>query len=340
VLFDELSLPVIKKTKTQRSTDESVLKKLKGLHPCISPLLRYRELFKLKTGFVDPLPQMTDNGGRIHTTFNQARTTTGRLSSENPNLQNIPLDPKIGLRKAFVAPPGSKLLVADYSQVELRIIAHYSGDSNLITSFEKDQDIHAATAARIFNCFIDEVTLKQRQVAKTMNFAVMYGMSAHGLSDVLEVEYIKAQKYIDEYFENYPGMKAWLEETVRKAHEQGIVSSLMGRRRLIPELSSNNSRLRWAGERMAVNMPIQGTAADLIKLAMVKIEQRAKSKEQRAKMLLQVHDELVFEVPEDEIEEVGKLVKEEMEGAMKLRVPLKVDLKVGESWGELEELKA
>ena len=331
VLFDELSLPVVKRTKTQRSTDESVLKKLRGLHPVIRMILRYRELFKVKTGFVDPLPDMCDEKGRVHTTFNQQRTTTGRLSSENPNLQNIPVDPKIGLRRAFVAPQGSKILVADYSQVELRVIAHFSRDSALVSSFEKDQDIHIATAARIFDCFIDEVTFEQRRIAKTMNFAVMYGMSAHGLAQALEIEYIKAQKHIDEYFESYSGMKAWIDETIKQVHLQGFVETLLGRRRLIPEIGSHNTRLRWAGERMAINMPIQGTAADLIKLAMVKISEKLK-------MVLQVHDELVFEVPEEEVEEVARLVKKEMEGAMELRVPLKVDLKVGNNWGELRSV--
>lgn len=336
VLFDELKLPVIKRTKTQRSTDESVLKKLVKLHPLIKFLLKYRELHKIKSTYVDPLPLMVDSEGRIHTSFNQARVATGRLSSENPNLQNIPVDKEFGIREAFIAPKGYKLLSADYSQIELRIMAHFSKDRGLIASFEAEQDIHIATAARIFDCFVNEVTSKQRKVAKTMNFAVMYGMSAHGLAEILGIERHKAQEYIDEYFESYPGIKTFIERTLEEAYKKGKVETFAGRRRLIPELSSSRFSVRKGGERMAVNHPIQGTAADLIKLAMVKIDLKLKT--QNSKLILQVHDELVFEVPKGEVEEVGGLVKREMEGAMKLCVPLKVDLKVGNNWGELKTL--
>lgn len=337
VLFDELHLPMIKRTKTQRSTDESVLRKLRGSHPIIEPLLEYREIFKLKSTYLDPLPNLLDSKGRVHTIFNQARTATGRLSSENPNLQNIPKQDECNLRCLFIAPTDFKLLVADYSQIELRIIAHFSQDEALINSFENDQDIHSATAARIFDCFINEVTPEQRGIAKTLNFAVMYGMSPHGLSDLLQIEHLKAAQYIDEYFANYPQVKSWIEDLVRQAHEEGFVESLWGRRRVIPDLASENTLRRAAAERIAINMRVQSTAVDMIKKAMVDVYSYLT--DLRAKLILQVHDELVFEVPQEKVDETAEVVRKKMESAMELRVPVKVDLAVGDNWGELEKLK-
>ena len=346
ILFDELRLPSYGRTKekTHRSTDEGVLRKLKGMHLAIKPLLEYREAFKIKSTYIDPLLELKDEEGRIHTKFNQIRASTGRLSSEDPNLQNIPVAAKWSLRPAFVAPSGCKLLVADYSQIELRIMAHFSRDSALLNSFEHDQDIHTATAARIFDKFIGEVTPDERRIGKTVNFAVLYGQTAYGLAELLEIGTVQAQHFIDEYFASYPQVNVWIADNLKQAYETGYVETLLGRRRLIPELLASNFMVRAAGERMAVNMPIQGTAADLIKKAMVNINSKLKTqnllsqKSIKSKLLLQVHDELVFEVPENQVGEIGLMVKEEMEKAMELVVPIKVELKTGNNWGELTRI--
>lgn len=343
ILFDELHLPPFGKTKgkTHRSTDESVLRKLKGLHPVVPLLLSYREAFKIQTTYTTPLRDLADGDSRIHTSFNQTRASTGRLSSEEPNLQNIPVESKWNLRKAFVAKEGHKILVADYSQIELRVMAHFSKDPALVNSFEHNQDIHTATAARIFNKFIQDVNPVERRIAKTVNFAVLYGQTAYGLSDLLEIEQAKAQIFIDDYFESYPKVKEWISDNLTKAYDRGYVESLLGRKRLIPELKASSFMIRQSGERMATNMPIQATAADLIKMAMVNISFKLKTsklKFSETRMLLQVHDELVFEVPEGKVEEAARMVEEEMEKALKLSVPIKVDLKIGDNWGELEKI--
>lgn len=340
VLFEELKLPVIKRTKTQRSTKETVLKELSSLHPVVSSLLEYREAFKIKSTYLDPLPDLLDKEGRVHTTFNQTKTASGRLSSENPNLQNIPTDPKLGLRKLFIAPPGKKLLIADYSQIELRIMAHITGDQHLIESFERNQDIHSATAARLFDKLIRDVTSKERKLGKTINFALMYGMTAHGLSEQLGIARIKAENYIEGFFKNYPQVRTWQQNFLAECRNKGSVETLFGRRRFLPQLTVSNFHQRAAAERIAINHPLQGTQADLIKIAMIEVIRQIQKKKlaDDCWMLLQVHDELVFEVVEKQVEKVAKLVKNEMTNVMDLKVPIEVDFKVGSNWQEAIKL--
>jgi len=351
ILFDKLKLSSFKRTPTrQRSTDESVLKKLKGSHPVIEKILKYRWLFKLKSTYVDSILERLGADGRVHPTFNQARTATGRLSCQDPNLQNIPRGGRGGylgmeenVRKAFIAPEGYKLLSADYSQIELRLVAHFSKDERLLASFEKDQDIHTATAARIFNCFVGDVTPNQRHVAKTVNFGVIYGMSAYGLSEELGIDQHRAKRFIDQYFNQYPRVKKFGEEKIEEARRYGFVKTLWGRKRNIPDINSPRDYIRSGAERMAVNHPVQGTAADLIKKAMVEIADlltkfNSRSKN-RSSLILQIHDELLFEVPQDQVRELAKKVKGVMESVADLAVPLKVDLTVGDNWGEMKLLE-
>lgn len=358
VLFDELNLPVFKKTKTGRSTDEETLQELSAAHPAIPFLLQYRQLFKLVSTYVDALPKSIQADRRIHSTFNVEGAATGRLSSTNPNLQNIPIRGEMGgeLRKAFIAPPGKVLLGADYSQIELRIMAHVSGDENLIKAFKEDHDIHAATAAKIFNIPIDQVNKQQRTVGKTMNFATLYGQGPRALSRQLGVDFAVAKQYIAEYFEQFPKVKKWMAETLEFGVKNGFVETVGGRRRYMPELSSNNHFLKAAGERAAINHPIQGTSADMIKQAMVDIDKELsvithqssaknnpaesqKPKADSCKLILQVHDELMFECDPKEVEATAKMIKQKMEEALKLTVPVKVDLKSGKNWGEMTPLQ-
>ena len=348
VLFEELKLPKIKRTATGYSTDSSVLEALQGTHPIIDTLLEQRQIAKLKSTYVDALPLLVNaQTGRVHTSYNQAVTTTGRLSSSDPNLQNIPIRSDLGrqVRRAFIAqgdnPSGSSpsgrslLLSADYSQVELRILAHISQDQNLLAAFAANEDIHAATASFLFGVPIEQVTPAQRRLGKTINFGVTYGMGDYGLAQRTELDQAEASKYIKDYFARYAGVKRYIEETKRLAREQGYVTTLMGRRRYLPELKAANRGLVAAGERMAINMPIQGLAADIIKVAMVRLYQAMTGRGLRSKMILQVHDELVFEVPPDELATLQPLVEELMEGPLKLDAPLKVDLKVGKNWEEM-----
>ncbi len=339
VLFDELKLSTARRGKSARSTDASVLEELRGVHPVIGPIVDYRQLSKLKSTYIDALPALINpKTGRVHTSFNQTRTATGRLSSSDPNLQNIPIRGELGkqVRQAFIAPPGCRLLAGDYSQIDLRVLAHLSQDPGLLSAFQHDEDIHAATAAQLFGVAASQVTPDMRRLAKTVNFGVIYGMSGYGLEQATELSREEAGKFITAYFGKYPGVKQYLELTKEQARRTGYVQTMLGRRRFIPEINSANRQLREAAERMAINMPVQGTSADIIKVAMINLERDMAKQQLRTRMLLQVHDELVFEVPEAELEPVGQLVPEVMSTALKLSVPLKVDTKVGNNWGEMK----
>jgi DNA polymerase-1 len=340
VLFEKLQLPGQKKTaKTKKySTDVNVLKKLAAYPHKIPKLaLRYRTLSKLKSTYLDALIKLADpTTGRVHTSYNQTVAATGRLSSSNPNLQNIPIRGEEGreIRKGFVAKEGFFLMSADYSQVELRIFAHYSGDEAFIDAFQQNEDIHARTASEIMDMDIHDVTPEMRRIAKAINFGIIYGMGAYKLSDELEIDHKSAKKYIDTYYQRYSGVERYRDSILETAKEQGYVSTLFNRRRYLPNIHHGRQRIRAEAERMAINTPIQGTAADIIKKAMINIHNRIKRERFKSKMLLQVHDELVFEVPENELDDLRALVKEEMEGVHELKVPLVVDIHVGKNWDE------
>ncbi|MDZ7714756.1 MAG: DNA polymerase I [Balneolaceae bacterium] len=339
ILFDKMGLPAGKKTKTgQYSTAESVLTKLANDYEMPDLILEYRALSKLKSTYVDALPKLiNEETGRIHTDFNQSIAATGRLSSSNPNLQNIPIRTKRGreIRKAFIAEEGSKLLSADYSQVELRVIASISGDENMSQAFKNDEDIHSRTAKEIFDLdSLDDVTPDHRRKAKEVNFGIPYGVSAYGLASRLGISNDEGKEMIDQYFERFPGILTYINETKQFAKEYGYVKTLMGRRRYIPEINSGNWNVRSFAERTAINMPIQGTAADIIKLAMIDIQQYLEEHDLQTKMLLQVHDELIFEIPEAEQDTVPSKLKELMETAFELSVPLKVDMGLADDWLE------
>ncbi|MFC1548433.1 DNA polymerase I [Candidatus Omnitrophota bacterium] len=341
ILYEKLELPAMKKTKTGLSTDESVLRKLTKFHELPGDLLEYREINKLKTGYYDSILEIVDKKTKkLHAHFNQAVTATGRLSSSEPNLQNIPIKTELGkeIRRAFL--PGGKgklLLAVDYSQVELRILAHLSRDKSLIDAFSKKQDIHRFTASLIFDCPIKEVTGAMRSVAKTVNFGITYGMSSFGLAKDLGIRFDEAQKFIDSYFNRYSGIQKFIDKTIDDVGEKGYVTTLLNRRRYIPEINSRNERLRGFAERAAVNTPVQGSAADLIKLAMIECHKAFKGT--GVKMLIQVHDELVFEVSEKKLKATAKKIKELMEGVIKLKVPLVVDVEAGPNWFDMEEIK-
>lgn len=337
VLYDELGLTASRRTaKTgKRSTSASVLESLRGEHPIVEKILQYRELSKLKGTYLDPLPKLVHpKTGRLHTRFHQTGTATGRLSSSDPNLQNIPIRTEIGrkIRKGFIAGEGRLLVVADYSQIELRVLAHLSGDENLQRVFREGHDIHTQTAAWMFGVDPGEVDSFRRRAAKTINFGVLYGMSAHRLSRELGIEYSEAQAFIDRYFDSYPGVRAFMDRVLASARERGYVETLFGRRRHVPELHSKARNAREAAERVAFNMPVQGTAADLIKLAMVRLPERLEPL--GGALLLQVHDELVVEVPEERAPEAAQVVRETMEHAWELDVPLAVEVGVGHDWLE------
>lgn len=338
VLFERLKLPVVKKTKTGHSTDVEVLEALSAVHALPASLLRYREVSKLKSTYVDALPQLVNpKTGRVHTSFNQTVTATGRLSSSDPNFQNIPIKTEMGkqIRKAFVpAAKGWVILSADYSQIELRILAHFSQDMELLKAFEEDHDIHVHTASLIFGVREAEVTSEMRSIAKTVNFGIIYGMSPFGLSRELKIDVSKAKEFIDAYFEKYERVKVFLEGLVEEAKKDGYVMTILNRRRYLPEINNQNNSVRQFAERAAINAPIQGSAADLIKIAMINIHTVLKEKGMKSKMILQVHDELVFEVPGDEVEEMRAIVKSRMEQVVKLSVPVKVQVKVGKNWLE------
>jgi len=339
VLFDELKLPPARKKKSGFSTGASVLEELRSVHPIIELILEYRQLAKLKSTYIDALPALVNpKTGRVHTSFNQTRTATGRLSSSEPNLQNIPVRGEVGreVRQAFIAPPGSYLLAGDYSQIDLRVLAHLSQDPGLLKAFGQDEDIHAATAAQLFGVDASQVTPDRRRLAKTVNFGVIYGMSDYGLEQATELSRQEAARFIASYFEKYPGVREYLESTKRQARERGYVQTLLGRKRSIPEINSPNRQVRESAERMAINMPVQGTSADIIKVAMINLHREMSQRQLKSKMLLQVHDELIFEVPQDELETMRHIVPQVMSTALKLSVPLKVDVKTGSNWGEME----
>ena len=336
VLYTDLELPVLKRGKTGPSTDAEVLEKLAEKHPLPRTLLEYRALSKLKTTYLDALVPLIGRDGRLHTTFHQAATATGRLSSSDPNLQNIPVRTEMGraIRRAFVAEPGWKLVSADYSQIELRLLAHVSEDPGLLEAFRAREDVHVRTAAEVFGVTPGEVTADQRRVAKMVNFGIAYGLSPHGLSTRLDIPHEEAASIIDRYFARYVGIRRYLEETVERARRTGSVETLFGRRRLMDDLHSSNRMTAQAAERAAINMPIQGTAADLIKMAMLRIDHQLRETSLRTRMLLQVHDELLFEAPEEELERAVVLAREAMTGVAQLRVPLEVEVGVGASWAE------
>ncbi|MBW1718813.1 MAG: DNA polymerase I [Deltaproteobacteria bacterium] len=341
ILFVKLKLPQKKKTrkKTGYSTDVEVLKELAKSHELPQQLLAYRNLSKLKSTYVDGLKRMVNpDTGRVHTSFNQTVTSTGRLSSSDPNLQNIPVRTEEGrrIRALFIPAPGNLLLSADYSQIELRVLAHYSGDQALANTFKNDEDIHRLTAAEVFSVFPELVTPEMRRAAKTVNFGIIYGISAYGLAKELGIGNKQAKEFIDRYFAKYPGVKCYMKETVEKAKELGYVTTLLGRRRYIPDLKNRLRTVREFAERTAINTPIQGTAADIIKLAMIEVDSNIQAEKTPCRMLLQVHDELIIEAPEKEIKRITTMVKEAMENVMDLTVPLKVDVGWGVNWAKLE----
>lgn len=339
VLFEDLKLPQSRRTKTGYSTDASVMEALRGVHPAVELILQYRQLSKLKSTYVDALPALIDRKtGRVHTTFNQTGTSTGRLSSSDPNLQNIPIRTELGnkIRKAIIAPPGAYLLSADYSQIDLRVLAHLSQDPGLIAAFAQDEDIHATTASRLFGISMDGVTPDMRRNAKTVNFGVIYGMSDYGLEQATKLSREEAGRFIALYFEKYPKVKEYLEATKEQARKLGYVQTVLGRRRFLPEVNSANRMVREAAERMAINAPVQGSSADIIKIAMINLHREMEKRNLRSKMLLQIHDELLFEVPGAELEEMKSLVSELMPHAFELCVPVKIDIKLGKNWAEMK----
>jgi DNA polymerase-1 len=341
VLFFELNLPKGKRTKTGFSTDASVLEELRPAHPMIDKLLEWRVYTKLRSTYVEALPTLIASDGRLHTTFHQAVASTGRLSSSDPNLQNIPIRTELGrkIRRAFVAgAPDLVLLTADYSQIELRILAHVSGDEHLKDAFARGADIHRETAARVLGKAAEEINHAERSMAKMVNFGLAYGMSDFGLASRANIPRAEAQAFINSYFAAYSGISYYMMEIKEQAKRQGWVETLLGRKRQIPELNASNPALRGAGERMAINMPIQGTAADIQKIAMIRVDERVRTSGLRARLLLSVHDELLFETPRDEVDALAALVRETMEGALPLSVPLIVDVKVGDDWESMTPL--
>ena len=337
ILFEKLDLPVIKKTKTGYSTNAEVLEKLEDKHPIISKIIYYRQITKLNSTYVVGLKNVIDEDGAIHSNFNQTVTTTGRLSSTEPNLQNIPVKYEMGreIRKVFIPKEkGDILLSCDYSQIELRVLAHMSGDENMIDSFKHHSDIHRKTASEVFNVNLDEVTSLMRSRAKAVNFGIVYGISDFALSQDLKITKKEANEYMNIYFDRYPKIKSYLEEVKNKAKEYGYVLTILNRRRFIPEIKASNKIVKALGERLAMNAPIQGSAADIIKIAMVNVYNRLNEEKLKSSLILQVHDELILNVKPDEHEVVKKLVKEEMENAVKLYVPMEVDVNEGATWYE------
>jgi DNA polymerase-1 len=336
VMFEKLGLPVVKRTKTGYSTDVEVLEKLASKHVLPATILEFRELSKLKSTYVDALPKLIDpSTKRIHTSFNQTVTQTGRLSSSQPNLQNIPIKKEEGrkIRKAFVPGKGGwTILSCDYSQIELRILAHLSGDENLIQAFNKDLDIHAHTASLIFGVKEEDVAPEMRNIAKTVNFGIVYGMSPYGLSKDLGIKVEEASAFIDSYFLRYPKVSRFMDHQIEQAEKKKYVTTLFNRRRYIPEIDSQNNSVKGFAQRTAINAPIQGSAADLIKVAMIDIHKELVDRNLKTIMIIQVHDELVFEVPDKEMDQVKKLVKEKMEQAVELKVPVKVKVSSGKNW--------
>ena len=337
ILFEQLELPVLRKTpKGQPSTAEDVLVELAHDYDLPAVIIDFRGVSKLKSTYTDKLPQQIAADGRIHTSYHQAVAATGRLSSTDPNLQNIPIRTPEGrrIRQAFVAPPKHLLLAADYSQIELRIMAHLSGDAGLLGAFADELDVHRATAAEVFGRTLDEVSDNERRSAKAINFGLMYGMSAFGLGKQLGIPRGEAQEYVDLYFDRYPGVKAFMDDTRKTASEKGFVETVFGRRLYLPEINARNANRRQYAERSAINAPMQGTAADIIKRAMLKVHDWLQDDQPPARMIMQVHDELVFEVREDALDAVRDKVVALMESAAELSVPLSVDAGSGSNWDE------
>ena len=337
VLFDELGLTPKKKTRSGYSTNASVLKELTEEHELPGLMLEYREYAKIKSTYIDALPRMRAEDGRVHTSFNEMVTTTGRLSSSDPNLQNIPVRTDFGrqIRTCFVPlGEGEVFVSADYSQIELRLLAHLSGDEHLIASFNSGEDFHASTASRVFGVPMDDVTPQMRSRAKAVNFGIVYGQQAYGLSQSLHIPFYEAKEMIDRYFEVHPGVRTYLDDVVAQAHKDGYAVTLFGRRRYIPELKAKNAAQRGFGERTAMNHPMQGTAADIIKLAMRQVQDELVARDLGTRLMLQVHDELDLSVPESEVEEVSDLLTSVMESVVELSVPLLVDLSAGANWAE------
>ncbi|TVR69095.1 MAG: DNA polymerase I [Sphaerobacteraceae bacterium] len=350
VLFEELKLPAGRKTKTGYSVNQEVLENLRDAHDIVPLILEYRQLQKLKSTYVDALPnQVNPETGRVHTSFNQTVAATGRLSSTDPNLQNIPVRSGIGrtVRRAFIPDNNpdtcpfdepATFLAADYSQVELRLMAHFSEDQTLLKAFQAGQDIHAATAADVFGVKLEDVSSDMRRIAKTVNFGIMYGMQAYGLSRDTGMPRAEAQQFIDTYFERFPGVRSYLDNTIELAKDQGYISTLFGRRRYVGDINASNFNRRTGAERIAINMPLQGTAADIMKIAMIRMQRELREKKFKARMILQVHDELLFEVPESEVKKLAAAVKDVMENVTELQVPLVTEVSVGANWEELEPI--
>jgi DNA polymerase-1 len=336
VLFDELGLQPQKKTKTGYSTDAGSLEKLHGQHPIVEKLLRYREVEKLRSTYGESLLGEVGPDGRIHATFSQTVARTGRLSSDQPNLHNIPIRTEEGrrFRRAFIPAAGCELLVADYNQIELRVIAHLAEDPGLVEAFRTGQDIHTTTAARIFGVAPEEVTTGQRSKAKMVSYGLAYGMESYGLASRLNIPVEEASEILDAYFVAFPRVKAYMARTVAEARDRGYTETLFGRRRQIPELKASNYRIRQAGERQAMNAGIQGLAADIFKVAIVRLDRALEEQGLRSRLILQVHDEVILEVPPDERERAAELTLAAMGGAAELRVPLEVDLAWGRNWAE------
>lgn len=337
ILFEKLELPIIKKTKTGYSTNAEVLEKLRPEHEIIDKISEYRQIVKLQSTYVDGLLNIINQKSkRIHSSFNQTITTTGRISSTEPNLQNIPVRLEMGrnLRKVFIPSEGYSLVDADYSQIELRVLAHISDDKNLMNAFESGEDIHTSTAAKVFDVDIEDVDSEMRSAAKAVNFGIVYGISDFGLAKNLNIPAKKAKEYIDNYFDKYPNIKKYMEDIVEKAKTDGFVSTVLNRRRYIPEINSKNFIVKNLGKRLAMNTPIQGSAADVIKIAMVNVYKKLKEENLKSKLILQVHDELIIEALEDEIDEVEKILRNEMENAVNMKVRLSIDLNTGKSWYE------
>ena len=336
ILFEKLKLPGGKKTKTGYSTSADILEKLRSEDPIVEKILEYRQLAKLKSTYADGLPGFVAEDGRIHSKFQQMITATGRLSSAEPNLQNIPVRMELGrkIRKAFVPAKGCVFVDADYSQIELRILAHLSGDEQLIRAYREAEDIHRLTASQVFHTPYAEVTPQQRSNAKAVNFGIVYGISSFGLGQDLNISRKEAEAYISRYFETYPKIKQYLDSLVEEAKTKGYVSTLFGRRRPVPEIASSNFMQRSFGERIAMNSPVQGTAADIMKLAMIRVDERLKKDNSQARLVLQVHDELLIETPLAEMEYVKGILREEMEAAADISVPLEVSVSTGSDWYE------
>jgi DNA polymerase-1 len=345
VLFEDLGLPKTRKTKQGYTTDAAALEALRGVHDIIHILLEWRQLTKLKSTYIDALPGLVHpKTGRIHSNFNQTVAATGRLSSQDPNLQNIPVRTELGnaIRRCFIARdygPDPVLLAADYSQIELRILAHLSQDPKLIEAFLNDEDIHAATSSQVFGVPLDQVTPDMRRRAKVFNFGVLYGLSEFGLSARESISREEAAQFIETYFAKYPNVRAWRDGVIADTRKNGYAETIVGRRRLIPEIRSSNFQARSGAERIAVNMPVQGAASDIIKIAMNRIDAELRERKLKTRMILQVHDELIFEGPKKERDAVQEMVLRIMPQSLELSVPLKVDVKVGKNWGELELMK-